>query len=323
MIAEITYQEFFLGTLSLCGGVMALFSYVQAHARADLNEHVRMMIASPLNDGWASRLADIFAVSSDSVFGERLLSVRSFAISTICSLVAFGIICVFFAKDLTKECASVHHAVFLQAGAAIVVTNIAADFVSVTQTRIFVRWAASSRAWTQSGLLILDAVLTMFLFTFFLSFSSWLDKVVYSKSGGEFFYMDVVEYSVTRIPLPEPEIGEIVLKPFTRTGLVAAEIFGLGDPGVQELSLNVQVQTTEGRRLYNMNKVFLAAPFFSTFFTSVWLWMFMIAILVARCVGLLGVVMDVERFPIAYLGAVSVVLICFASVLVCAVAALF
>ena len=212
---------------------------------------------------------------------------------------------------------------------AVVVLNFLPDFASLWETRLLVAWARKQRSlWT---LLLVDA-----LFTATLSFA-WVVGVgtatgLYRPPPRPEEYTARTLHWVREATWFDDNVAwrggpplrtKFDVEPASIEPIVAA-IEAAPDEGVLFISGGSDRSVRPGRGLVQLYQAggwgdFVSTPlatfFYSAFFTSIWLWLYVASILVSRLllrmnngVGFLLRVTDVERQPFRSLGFVSVII---------------
>ncbi len=250
-----------------------------------------------------------FALLFDRVFGEKHLSWRCFFRSAIASTAATFIVysaSVSLSPFLITEYLRVEGVsvgilslttVGLAAAVGAIWQNVLSDYLSLLETRWAIRWVDRGRS--VPFVLVADLLMT---FSIFLAYQVFFVTVVgvgvavanaFTDQGPGFFTGLWQKYS-----------GLWELIPFYLR-LAFDTPTPLADAVPSSLPYNTAVGTAALWRIY----------FYTTFFTSVWLWLYAASVIVSRVllrmnsgIGFLLRVTDVEKQPFRSMGFVSVII---------------
>lgn len=280
---------------SMVSGVWFLFDVAEKTAREEFREQVRSWILQTEVAQQIEALPGKFASLFDLVFSENHLSFKCFRRSALASIIAAWAVTVLVyginpaslgdgwvqaQRDPILNPTLVNIGML---GVLAVFVNIIPDYLSLLQTRVMLRWITHrGRLLT---VLLADAVLTGAIFVGFICF-------------GVFLLMCVVMW------LDTAGSKELI---FT------SEFW--------ELFRGMMVDALRGMLFQDIPRQGTAANslgvlFLTTYFTSIWLWIYILVALLSRVllrlnhgVGLFLRVTDVQGQPIRALGFVAVLLV--------------
>jgi len=251
-------------------GVWFLFDRAEVLASQETKAAVAKWIdkwdpSTPSN--WPYTFAAIF----DRVFGEQHLTLKCLWRSSLASVIAVvTLLLLFVAGNGVDPLLDTPLEWLLML--MFMVPNIMADYFSLLETRIVIKWMARSRSVVkQSALLVGDLVATALIFTlpwtYFFASSALLDPNLAVAEPATEFWLGYLPGMVLSFPLREGASWEGVF-------------------------------------------------FYSTFFTSAWIWLFLISGLIVRVAGRVGGVfnkmlsmLNVEEQPIRSLGFVGMMVV--------------
>lgn len=234
------------------------------------NEETKKAVASWIGNwdpsvpsNWPSTFASIF----DRIFGEQHLTLKCVGRSSLASLAAVITFLLFFvaANGVEKFTAPLGWILILM----LLVPNIMADYISLLETRIVIKWIGRSHSIIKSvGFLIGDLVATTLIFT---------------------------------LPWMYIMVSSLLLDPGWSVGRTLDEFLFQMLPEMV-LSFPLREGASE-----------LGVYFYSTFFTSAWLWLFLFSGLLIKIASKIGgafktglSLLNVEEQPIRSLGFVGI-----------------
>lgn len=199
---------------------------------------------------WASAFAHLF----DSVFGTRHISPKCFSRSAVASVLAVGL-CLFVGRGFYIELLnsygwSADIALLAICG---VLANIVIDYISLLETRVAVNaMKRQKRSIARHAVLVGDLLLTSAgsALVFFLVM----------------FFVGVMDF--VSDPSVDDPVLLLVLAPFAALDMLFVEVFRNGFLAVFIDALRASERS---------DQIALAPLLWSTYFTSVWLWLFLVA----------------------------------------------
>lgn len=252
---------------------------------------------------WPSRFEGLF----DSVFGKRLFSLPTFAKSTAASLLSLLLTaCLWFAASgyqyLDHESVLPHFSRLTRDALLVMaVINPLPDYISLVETRLIMRRLSKASSWlSRGGLIVLDLVLTSLIAVgeslLFLTHNYWWPW--YWRGAN--FYMLPLQYFFRLGPRGSPAPNELL------GGMVA----NLALYGGMEDGKNATLEMLKSQLLLSDGVVSLSGVIlYSTFFTSVWAWLYLGSILAFYGGRRLGswadtvrLMFDFEKQPVRSLG---------------------
>lgn len=281
IVGSIRYDWGGLGVVvALAGGVFLLFRT----ADTELPAHLKALAGRwllPVRDGVRISVAEAFNNLFEAVFAPRHLSIKCVWRSVIASMLGLaamtGLAWAFipdFQRAMSSFGAVARNTILLT-----VATNILGDYVSLWQTRLFLRWGARAPA-LMPLIVTADAILTGVLYlavlvgSFFILQPLFSDFLSYSWTGEEYRALTPIELGLTLLPQP------------TASGALSAEQW------------------------------FVAFSILTTYVTSAWLWAVLAFGPVARIfldrdgqVTWFARIMGAERNPFTVLGFLAALLI--------------
>ncbi|MEQ8331274.1 MAG: hypothetical protein RH859_12515 [Longimicrobiales bacterium] len=278
---------------SLTAAVWFLFD----RAERTVSEEVRARTASwLLETDPAAALGGVpehFVALFDRIFGERHFTLRCFWRSTVASFVTVAILTAFYfatggrfeGLDADAEAWRIGIGAGLLLGFATGIVNVLPDYLSLLQTRFMLRRAAR-RGEDGAGrglavLLGIDAVLT--------------GAIAFGAA-----------YGILTTLWWGPDYAQRVASTVPHLGAFLVDI----------VTMAPQVRLQAGDVSYAMSNVPLGIFFYSTFLTSVWLWLYALSVPLSRVLvragrgmGFLLRAADVSRHPFQALGFASVLVV--------------
>lgn len=293
--SDTTLEWYLLAWGSLTAGLWFLFDIAErATTTESRNQLAQWIKQSDLEPGLAS-IPQRFASFFDHVFGEKHFSFFCFRRSTMASIIAAWIVSVtafsvnplLFTSDYSGSLQdpvldpTVINIGML--GLLALLFNIIPDYLSLLQTRFMLKWLKGG---VQTFLVLLvDIFSTGFIFiAYVVGLSTFLLLLL--------FYLDERNFDF----LADPRLMEILSDSYR--SIVNESFFReLSEPG------------------FGAN---LGLLFITTFFTSIWLWLYIVASWLSQIllrlnngVGFLLKVVDVEQQPLRSIGFVSILLVSF------------
>lgn len=248
-------------------------------ARTEMSARLLRLGRPPRMHLWSESFAALF----DRIFGRKHLSWHCFRRSSVASIVFVGVVALVYTA-LFPDVASTEAYLWLVPLA--VTINLLADYLSLLETRLLLRWIGAGSAWY--------GVVMLLTFDVFATGAIWW---------------------VTANAMPEL-ISEIIS--FTRGG--GWDLIGPAGQswGLREWAFWMWSRAQEALSLppADGEAWTIQVLFLSTFFTSVWLWLHTLTLSVSAFllrmnsgVGFLLGVTDVERQPFRSMGFVSVLIV--------------
>lgn len=266
---------------SVTGGVWALFERAEKVVRDDVRDAISRWLRNLDPGGALANWPAQFAAVFDRVFGERHLSWRCFGRSCVASFVFVAIVTfLWVALRPTLFTAFIQSARFdkdmFSVLSFVVIVNLIPDYLSLLETRYVIRWMRFSHS----------TVRVFFLLVFDLAATA----VIFLGSLAVFltFFLILGDTGLS--------IGEIAgaLTEFLSTFVGLALPLSVAEPGFASPGI----------------------PFYSTFFTSVWVWLYALSGLAVKLTQHLGVglaflkrVLDIDNKPLRSIGFVSMMLV--------------
>ncbi|MCG8433561.1 MAG: hypothetical protein MJA83_05985, partial [Gammaproteobacteria bacterium] len=278
---------------SLTGGLWFIFDVAERSASQEVRLKFGAIFKTDNKVAFES-LPDSFGILFDSVFGSKHLSWRCFRSSVLASVFAVFVvgILVYYSGAMRLDPINERfpfiflNFLYLLVGAATV--NAIPDYVSLLETRWLIRYSKSSVSFL--SILLIDILLTTAIILAWISFLSFVIPPVFE-------FPDRTAYWVMQSPFYENWVYQIPVERAPTLENIPTIIFNY---------LLMPTTTT----------AILGVYFYSTFFTSFWLWVYMLIVGLSRMlirlnsgVGILLRVTDVEEQPFRSLGFVSVVLV--------------
>lgn len=297
LTSDSTLEYYFLAWGGITGGLWFMFDVAEKSISAEVKSKLTESNGLDTNRTLKELPAN-FAALFDQTFGSKHLSWRCFISSSIASIIAVLLIAAFTVGTGALVLESGNYSprtlfaniVYLVLGSLIV--NAIPDYISLLETRWLI--GRSDTAKKFAPLLILDSILTTLIMLLWISLLSFLLPP----------FLDFPDVSmVWRLPAPlvENAFFIIPLEP-------APTIQNLWSMLTNYLSMSGQVEGWTGD--------ILGIFFYSTFFTSLWLWLYasvtIISLILLRLnsgIGLVLRVTDYESQPFRSLGFVSVLLV--------------
>jgi len=322
--------------LSLTGGVWALFDRAEAVATEEAKRAISRWLRNLDPGGPLAPWPTAFAAVFDRVFGARHLSWRCFLRSCVASVASVAIVTLLWVVVRRDEAS-----LFLDTlgeglllGLAVLLATLAIntvpDYLSLLETRYVLHWMGLRPSLGRIlGLLALDCLVTALLAAaVILLFAS---RVNYTVSG-QVHRLDSLAtvrqfLGTTVLPLTAERGVPILLQvtidvPASRLKSAAAQIEAelSAPPGRRPPAAQSQ-PTRAARRGEPPLTVRISGPpwgifFYSTFFTSVWVWLYALAGGLLKLAQALGVawrglrwLLDIEQKPLRSMGLVANLLI--------------
>ncbi|MEQ9399383.1 MAG: hypothetical protein RJQ04_09425 [Longimicrobiales bacterium] len=276
---------------SLTAAVWFLFDRAERTVSDDVRDRTAAWILEADPAAAVQGLPSHFAALFDRIFGDRHLSLRCFWRSTVASFVTVGAITLlyfatgrrFHGLDTDLQTWKMSISVGLVMGLATGLVNVLPDYVSLLQTRLVLRWAAR-RAPGRGRLaaaLAIDAVVT--------------GAIAFAAAFG-----------ILSLLWWGPEYGRLVMSTVPYLGAFLVDV----------LTLAPQAGLRAGDVEIALSNVPIGIFFYSTFLTSVWLWLYALSVPLSRVLvragrgmGFLLRAADVSRHPFRALGFASVLVV--------------
>ena len=264
---------------------LAILAYVLFDfADADLPAHHKAIVSrwlAPTARGAVVNTPRAFLTLFEAVFGERHFTRKCFLRSVVASIVfqfIFIAAIAFFAEDPARIFRNLNPTTLAGILFLIFVVNVLGDYISLWETRLLLRWAASGA--NIYFIVILDAALTLAVFLVLFA----LSIVPAMMIADQVSFIDAVNEG-----LP----------------LIQFEFFA-------ELAW----RTVSGSHAI-IGQVVLVSSFLTTFITSIWLWLALLLTPVARVLTwsekrgptFFGRLANIRAAPVAALGAATALLI--------------
>ena len=272
-------EWYFLAWGSMTGGLWFLFDIAEKTSPDQLKEKVAAKVLNNDLQSEINALPDIFAAFFDKVFGERHFTFLCIRRSIMASIISSWIIAsLLYSMDFLVV---PEEGIFLF-GAYALVVNLIPDYLSLLQTRLMIGWVKKHGYLLL--VLVIDVLATAFIF---LAFTLGASLALVNFAMSDFVSTEVLasgfELQTQRDAFRAGFIGSVLDDILFMSG--------------------------------NQNGG-LGILFLTTFFTSVWLWLYLVAIYTSNAlcrlssgVGTLLSVIDVETQPFRSLGFVSVLLV--------------
>lgn len=270
-------------TTVICG-VIALFSYAESVTKLEAKRKVARWLQNLQIEGSLSNWPAQFGAVFDGVFGKRHFSLRCFWRSCVASIISVAVM-VTLMKSLSPA------GILPGLGSIVyffVVWNLFPDYLSLLETRYVIKWLSKkdSRI-VVLVLLIVDFIITSLIWqVWFISSTVVYMYVVLNILGSEPYYPFWGLYS----------------------GLV-----GTWMENIWYVLYRILFLPIDQRYPHSM---FATAMFYSTFFTSVWVWLYVCSGLVVKLINWIGIsvgilkgYLDIEKKPILCIGFFACLLI--------------
>lgn len=286
--SDSTLEFYFLAWGGMTAGAWFLFDTAEKSSTTNSKHQTASWIKASRNDFYFRDLPEKFAVAFDSIFGARHLSWLCFRRSTIASILAawtisaivYGIAPGKFGDGFVGSNADLIISLSLTnigvLGLLALFVNIIPDYLSLLQTRYMLQFIKDGASIVL--VLIADIFLTALIFISFIS------------------------------------IGTLLLSAFFLLFLNADQI--VTSQSIWEMSSGALGDFLSEITFSSPRSNSVGILFITTFFTSVWLWLYILSIAMSRFliqfnsgVGILLNVVDVETQPFRSLGFVSVLLV--------------
>ena len=273
--------------LSITGGLYGLFSKAGDLLKKESREKLSRSIKGldlPKRANWPEMFAELF----DGVFGEKHLSFRCFFRSSIASLFSLVVVGMIL-EGVTRGKAEVFGLIPVYSGLVgpivaivfvvlIVLINTIPDYLSLYETRMMLNWLRRSASWRRVVFfLFLDVLLTSAIFAV-------IGVVSVSAVGG--LWVLLLDY-------PASIYISYVLEN------IYVYVFGTASHG--------PMWSPTG---------YLAVFFYTTFFTSVWVWLYGLSTVTMRLLGKTRSGLhffrrhfDLDEYPLRAMGFVVVIFI--------------
>jgi len=272
---DFTQSQFISYILALsgtCGFIWFLFSKAEdtlkPKVKKDISTWLKNLDPVVPVENWPGQFAAVF----DRIFGEKHLSWRCFRRSSMASIISVIIMSFVWVairpNEINPFVRDVNIVVLFAATITVsMLANLLPDYLSLLETKIFIRWMSLSNSlFIVFMLLILDLVITALIFISYYAFVGWV--------VGLMFIGDV----------------DVTLQKF----------------GVLLLDLIVLKQRNPPKALF----------FYSTFFTSVWLWIYVLSGLIVKLAQKLNIgltwfkgKLDINKKPLSSMALVSIMIV--------------
>ena len=244
----------FLSWLSITGSIYGLFIKLDVVLHKQKKEALTTWLQAKPFSASSSNWPNTFVSLFDDVFTKKHFTVKCFLRSILASIFSLGVILLIWwivAPEQGKRLFSPYN--LLQIFAISVFLNPLPDYLSLLESRWLIQWMTRSRSGAlKLVMLVLDAVVTFFIFVLF----SWVIIKLFRTEH-------------------VPDFQEYIL--FSLEGLAFKENIG------------VFVQTT--------------------FFTSVWVWLYAFSGFLLKLIAPLLSWLNIEEKPLHSMGSVLIVLI--------------
>lgn len=257
LTADGTLEFYVFAWASLTAALWFLFEKAERAVSDEVRARTASWILETDPTGAALGLPAQFAALFDRVFGDRHLSLRCFWRSIVASFVTVGVLTLLYLATGRRfeglptdaEAWRMSIAVGLLMGMATGVVNVIPDYLSLLQTRVVLRWSArkASSGARVAALLALDAALTA--------------TIAFAAAFG-----------ILSLLWWGPEYWRIAASTRPHLGAFLWDI----------LTLAPQVHLRAGDIESAVSNVPLGVFFYSTFLTSVWLWLYALSLPLSR-----------------------------------------
>lgn len=266
-----------LAWATFTGGVIALFYLADHVAKQEVKSKVARWLQNLTIEGSLSNWPAQFGAVFDGIFGERHFSWRCFWRSCVASIISVGVIITLLTSIFSVAVLGLGRIV-----SHIIVFNFLPDYLSLLESRYVIKWLSKKDSLpVVVMLLIVDFIITAFIW------QVWFAIIVVT-------HMHIVlnVLGLGSEPFPFWEVF---------SGTVAAWIKYFWLIGSYFLLVPFDQR--------DASTVFTSAMFYSTFFTSVWVWLYVCSGLtvrfinrVGRGLGIFAGFLDIEDKPILCIG---------------------
>ena len=322
--------------LSVTGGVWALFDRAESVATEDAKQAIARWLRNLDPAGPLAQWPTTFAAVFDRVFGARHLSWRCFGRSCVASVASVAIVTGIWVVVRRAEAVrfiTTDLADSLLLGLAVIlltlVINTLPDYLSLLKTRYVIRWMTTRPSLGRIGVgLALDGLLTTTLAAgVIVGVASRVSLNVAGLPQGLAGAATVREFVLKRVlPLTSEQGIPVIMQ--VDVYFPASQLKAAADQIEREVPSASKVRppappplAAPGRRRdappqFVISGIPWGIFFYSTFFTSVWVWLYAGAGGLLRLAASLGITfrrmrwfLDIENKPLRSLGMVSIVLI--------------
>ena len=249
--------KWFLSFL-LGGGIWKLFSRAEATASPEVRNALSRWLRNLDPDKTVRRWPQTFIVMFDSVFDERHLSWRCFRRSCYASLGGVSIlISVLAAYQIELAITEIfEQGTWIKLLGLAIFLNPLPDYVSLLETRLILRWMTRKSSWLRIiSLMGLDIILT----------------------GAIFFFGTVLVVTILTMAFKAIHMG------------VTADLAGIYMNPVYNMTIvwkNLMLPMFQS--WLPGGETYFGIFFYSTYFTSAWLWLFMLSSCIVKFFMLIG-----------------------------------
>ena len=253
----------------LVGGLVTLFSFAEKVAKPEVKRAIANWLQNLQIGVPLSNWPAQFAAMFDGIFGEHHFSWRCFWRSCVTSILSLVVIIIIL-KSLRSESAHKENIGLVGAFLLWGSFNLIPDYFSLLESRYIIYWMSKKYSISRVlTLLVLDFITTIIIWHTWFSTHMIIVMSLYKKKLA-------------------PELGLFWIKSFWEA--LSWLFFG---------TIN-QKDTFE---------LFATAQFYSTFFTSVWIWLYVCSGLVVKLLNKIGVglnlfkgILNIEKHPIRSIG---------------------
>jgi hypothetical protein len=290
MTSDSALEMYLLAWATTTGGLWFLFDRAERVATAEFGKRARGWLTGGEVGGWLQSLPSGFASLFDTVFGRRHFSLRCVSASAGASLLSVLTLAALAVAVLGPSGSQAGDSLLQRIGAALLIfglVNLIPDYLSLLETRWLVRVIGARQSLFAMVLLLVA------------------DLLITGAIALAAIFITAVGFPALATGPAGPSVMDIV------TGWLP----NLGSTLWQLLTFEPDVVFRGGNNVMAFSGR-LSVFFYSTFFTSVWLWLYAASVLVSRVllrmnsgVGLLLRVTDVENQPFRSMGFVSVLIV--------------
>ncbi len=267
---------YLLAWVALVSGLMTLFSFAEEVTKSEVKSAVTKWLLNINVEGSFSNWPGQFAGIFDGVFGKRHISFRCFWRSCIASISSVVIV-LLVVKGVRSDLGYRDLYPLAFLPFLIIILNFIPDYISLLETRLLIRWLSKKYSTFR--------IFISLVFDFLITTIIW---AIWFFSLGTFYLC---------LYFKEPNM------------LFVSFFAGLFFRLLPFLFYNPYVA-------YKPEHIIVLALFYSTFFTSVWVWLYVFSGLVVKALNRIGIglnifkgMLDIEKRPIRSLGFLICILI--------------
>ncbi len=258
---------------AIAAPIIGLFEWAERSLRREPAAEFWRWLRTDRLERQVTSWPQMFVAMFDGLFGPRHLSVRCFLLSAAISFLFVTALAAFWASHATAEQLGVFRRTELRHFlTATVLLNVIPDYISLLQTRLVLQWMCR---FSKNSSLVLALIVDL-LATMTIAF------LLGGISRGVFLEL-------------------LSKEPFDPTAAFLARPFEM-----------VLLFLSHGVKLEGYQGISIGVFIYSTFWTSLWVWLFALSAIVARSPGLLGGArkwllhwVDIEATPYRAIGVVA------------------